>query len=173
MTTPRRPIRMRALLGLALVCAAATAWAGAKVGDRAGDFSLPTLDGSKVKLSDLRGNIVVVDFWASWCVPCKKELPALDALAKKYAAEKKPVVILAVNVDKERANAEKLLASVKVSSLRVLLDPDGRVASAYDVPTMPSSFVIDAKGLVRNVHSGFSSGDEKKFAEEIEALAKP
>jgi len=172
MTTPRRPIRMRAFLGLALVCAAATAWAGAKVGDRAGDFSLPALDGSKVKLSDLRGNIVIVDFWASWCVPCKKELPALDALAKKYAAEKKPVVILAVNVDKERANAEKLLASVNVSSLRVLLDPEGRVASAYDVPTMPSSFVIDAKGLVRNVHAGFSSGDEKKFAEEVEALAK-
>jgi len=163
---------MRSAMGLALVLAVATASAGAKVGDRAKDFSLPTLDGGTVKLSDLKGNIVLVDFWASWCVPCKKELPALDALQRRYADQKRQIVILAINVDKERANAEKLLASVKIGALRVLLDPDGKVAGAYDVPTMPSSFIIDAKGLVRNVHAGFSSGDEKKFADEIDALSR-
>jgi thiol-disulfide isomerase/thioredoxin len=164
----------KAALAVLLITAlpATTALANAKVGDRAANFSLPALDGGSVKLSDLKGKIVVVDFWASWCVPCRKELPALDALQKRYADAKKPVVILAVNVDKDRANAEKLLAAVKVAAIRILLDPDGKVAGAYDVPTMPSSFIIDEKGLVRNVHAGFSSGDERKFAEEIEALVR-
>jgi thiol-disulfide isomerase/thioredoxin len=163
---------MRTLLGLLAftLLPAGAAVAGAKVGDRAADFSLQALDGSKVKLSDLKGSVVVIDFWASWCVPCKKELPALDALARRY--DGKNIVILAVNIDKDRANAEKLLAQVKVSALKILLDPDGRVAGAYDVPTMPSSYIIDAKGLVRHVHAGFTSGDEKKIAEEVEALAK-
>jgi thiol-disulfide isomerase/thioredoxin len=161
------------VLALALVMASApSAFATAKVGDRAGDFSLPGLDGTKIKLSDLKGKIVLVDFWASWCVPCRKELPALDAMQKRYADAGKPVIILAVNVDKDRANAEKLLAAVKVGSIRILLDPDGKVAGAYDVPTMPSSFIIDEKGLVRNVHAGFSSGDERTFAREIEALVR-
>ena len=159
----------RLLLAAGLGLAAATALASPKVGERASDFSLPTLDGSKVKLSELRGKVVLIDFWASWCVPCRKELPALDALQKKYAGS---VVVLAVNVDKERANAEKLLSTVKVGALRILLDPDGKVAGAYDVPTMPSSFIVDTKGMVRNVHAGFSSGDEKRFAAEIDALAK-
>src|SRR5215469_16369272 len=61
------------------------ALAAAKVGERAADFNLPTLDGAKVKLSDLKGSVVLVDFWASWCAPCKKELPALDGLARRYA----------------------------------------------------------------------------------------
>jgi thiol-disulfide isomerase/thioredoxin len=168
MTTTRAALAALLAVGLP----AATALANAKVGDRAANFSLPALDGGSVKLSDLKGKIVLVDFWASWCVPCRKELPALDALQKRYADAKKPVIILAVNVDKDRANAEKLLAAVKVAAIRILLDPDGKVAGAYDVPTMPSSFIIDEKGLVRNVHAGFSSGDERKFAEEIEALVR-
>jgi len=155
-----------------IVCLSGAALGAAKVGERAADFTLPTIDGSQVKLSDLKGNVVVVDFWASWCVPCKKELPALDGLARRYAGENRPVVILAVNVDKDQANAMKLLKQVKVGALKVLLDPDSKVIGAYDVPTMPSSYVIDSKGMVRNVHAGFSSGDEKKFAEEIEALLK-
>jgi thiol-disulfide isomerase/thioredoxin len=155
---------------LALFVLSGVAAAATKVGDRAYDFTLPGLDGAAVKLSDLRGSVVVVDFWASWCVPCRKELPALDALARRYTDEKKPVVILAIGVDKERGNAEKLLASAKIASLRVLLDPDGKVPSAYDVPTMPTSFVIDAKGLVKFVNAGFTPGDEKKIAEQVDGL---
>ena len=161
-----------AVAAVATAMTQATAFGNAKVGDRAHDFSLPALDGSSVKLSDLKGKVVLVDFWASWCVPCRKELPALDVLQRHYADAGKAVVILAVNVDKERANAEKLLAAVKVGAIRILLDPEGKVAGAYDVPTMPSSFIIDDKGLVRNVHAGFSSGDEKQFAREIEALVR-
>lgn len=163
---------MRKIVGLGVLLLAGLAWAGAKVGDRAGDFTLPALDGSQVKLSDLKGNVVLVDFWASWCVPCRKELPALDALARQYADAKKPVVILAVGIDKDRANAEKLIAALKVANVRVLLDPDGKVPSAYDVPTMPTSVVIDAKGLVRHVNAGFEPGDERKLASQIDELLK-
>lgn len=156
------------LLGLGLTVSAHAA----KPGDRAPDFTLTTLDGKSVKLSSLKGQVVIIDFWASWCVPCKKELPALDALARRWRDGGKSVTILAVGVDKERGKAEKLLSSLKIASLTVLLDPDGKTPSAYDVPTMPSSYVIDAKGLVKHVHSGYSSGDEKRIAAEVEELLK-
>jgi thiol-disulfide isomerase/thioredoxin len=159
----------RAALVLAAFLLAGSAHA-AKPGERAPDVVLPDLDGKEVKLAALRGSVVVLDFWASWCGPCKKELPALDALARRYAGEGKPVVILAVNIDRERRNAEKFLASARVSSLRVLLDPKGKGAAAYDLPTMPTSYVIDGEGIVRLVHAGYAPGDEKKLKAEIDRL---
>lgn len=158
-----------------VVCLAAlvpTAAHAVKPGDRAPDFTLKALDGSQVKLSSLKGQVVVLDFWASWCVPCKKELPALDALARRWRDGGKAVTVLAVGVDRERGKAEKLLSGLKIGSLTVLLDPDGKTPSAYDVPTMPSSYVIDARGLIKHVHSGYSSGDEKRIQAEVEALLK-
>jgi peroxiredoxin len=153
------------LLALALPSAALAN----KVGERATDFTLRDLAGKPVRLSELRGQIVLLDFWASWCAPCKKELPALEALQKKYKASGKNVVILTVNIDKDRANAEKFLQSAKVTQIRVLLDKEGAVAGQYDLPTMPTSFVIDSKGIVRYIHAGFRPGDEKKVASAIDA----
>jgi peroxiredoxin len=143
-----------------------------KAGDRAIDFNLKDMQGRTIKLSALRGKIVVLDFWASWCVPCKKELPALEGLSRKWNAEKKDVVVLTVNIDKDRSKAERFLSSARVTALRCALDPDGGVASRYDLPTMPTSFVIDRKGIVRHVHAGFTPGDENKVAREVEALLK-
>jgi peroxiredoxin len=156
-----------AVLALLLVPALAGA---TKVGDRAPDFSLPALAGGTVKLSSLRGSVVVLDFWASWCAPCKKELPALEKLAQKWGAAKQPVIVIAVGIDKDRAKAEKQVETMKLSSVKVLWDPDGKVPAAYDIPTMPSSFVISPTGLVKAVHAGYSGGDEKKLAAEVEAL---
>ncbi len=165
-----------AAVAASVLCAAFLVGSGGaaatKVGERAADFTLPDLDGKTVKLSSLKGTVVVLDFWASWCGPCKKELPALDALAKRYRDAGKAVVVLALNIDRERANAEKFLATAKIDDLRVLLDPQGKTASAYDLPTMPSSFVIDGRGLIRKVHAGYASGDEKKLAAEIDRLLK-
>lgn len=158
-------------VGLAVAAMAGVA-GGAAAGDRAIDFSLKDLKGKTVKLSALKGKVVVIDFWASWCGPCKKELPALDALAKKYAAAKADVVILAINIDSDRKNAEKFLKSAKVSTLTVLLDPTGATADQYDLPTMPTSYVVDKKGIIRHVHDGYKAGDEKKLAAEIDALLK-
>ena len=166
----RPSMRAALVVSVGLLLFGSSAALATKVGDRAAEITLPDLDGNKVKLSDLKGSVVVLDFWASWCGPCKKELPALDAMAKGYAG--KPVVFIAVNIDKEKANATRFLTSAKISSLRILLDPEGKSASAYDLPSMPSSFVIDAKGLVRHAHAGFNSGDEKKIASEVDLLLK-
>jgi cytochrome c biogenesis protein CcmG, thiol:disulfide interchange protein DsbE len=167
----RRTITMRWLVSSLVLAVAAPAFA-AQAGDRAADFTLKDMQGKTVKLSSLRGKVVVLDFWASWCVPCKKELPALDSLARRYAATKKDVVVVTVNIDKDRAKAQRFLASAKVVSLRCALDPDGGVASRYDLPAMPTSFVIDKNGIVRHVHAGFTPGDEAKLAREIDALLK-
>jgi cytochrome c biogenesis protein CcmG, thiol:disulfide interchange protein DsbE len=177
MTRVSLRMAMIALIGLALgilaaIAASSRADAKQNQGDRAIDFTLKDLDGKSVKLSSLKGKVVLVDFWASWCVPCKKELPALDAMSAKYAKDKKDVVILTINIDKDRKNAEKFLSSAKIKALRVLLDPDGAVAEQYDLPTMPTSYVIDKKGIVKHVHEGYDAGDEKTVAGEIDALLK-
>src|SRR3954453_23723563 len=99
---------------------AGVAFAGVGKGQRAPEFSLPSLQGSTVALSQLRGKVVLVDFWAQWCEPCKKELPQLDRLSKEYAA--KGVVVLAVNIDKQRDNAERMVKQLGLT-LDVLLHP--------------------------------------------------
>ncbi len=129
-------------------------------------------DGKPVNLADLKGKVVLVDFWASWCAPCKKELPILDQLAKKYTADGKPVVVVAVNIDQDRGNAQKIVHELKISGLRIGLDPAGKVAGAYDVPTMPSSYVIDTQGAIRLVHPGFEPGDERDLAAAIDGALK-
>src|SRR5262245_30695936 len=95
---------------LALALHLSTPAFATQAGDRAIDFTPYALSGRPLKLSSLRGKVVVLDFCASWCVPCKKELPALDTLAKRLTAARKDVVILAVNIDKERAKAERFLS---------------------------------------------------------------
>ena len=153
-----------------LLAASATAFATVGKGQKAPEFALPSLKGSTLSLSSLHGKVVLVDFWAQWCEPCKKELPELDKLAKAYAG--KGVVVLAVNIDKQRTNAEKLVKQLGLG-LDVLLDPAGSVAASYDPPKMPSSFVVDKKGIVRFVNEGFEgSGDVEKFKHELDELTK-
>jgi thiol-disulfide isomerase/thioredoxin len=180
MATSLRPSRMTraraTLVSLAavvlLVGLAAVATAAGKAGHRAPDFSLAAEGGGTVKLSGLRGKVVLVDFWASWCKPCKKELPELDKLAKAYKDAGADVVVLAVNIDTKRDNALKFLKSAKIQHLTVLYDPSSTVAEQFDPPTMPTSYVIDRKGIVKVVHEGYKAGDEKKVKAEIDALLK-
>jgi peroxiredoxin len=155
------------MFALALLTAGA-AFAGVQKGQRAPEFSLPSLKGSNVALSQLRGKVVLVDFWAQWCEPCKKELPQLDRLSKEYAS--KGVVVLAVNIDKQRDNAERMVKQLGLT-LDVLLDPAGSVAGTYDLPKMPTSFVVDKKGIVRYVNEGFDGPtDVERFKHELDEL---
>jgi peroxiredoxin len=166
----RRWLGALALVGAVIAGTAATAWAGVGKGQKAPDFALPTLKGPTLSLASLRGKVVLVDFWAQWCEPCKKELPELDKLAKSYAG--KGVVVLAVNIDKQRGNAERLVKQLGLG-LDVLLDPAGSVAASYDPPKMPSSFVVDKKGIVRFVNEGFDGpADVEKFKKELDELTK-
>ena len=157
------------IIALSLFVAAA-AFAGVGKGQRAPEFSLPSLKGSTVTLSSLKGKVVLIDFWAQWCEPCKKELPQLDRLSKEYA--QKGVVIVAVNIDKQRENAERMVKQLGVS-LQVLLDPAGSVAGTYDLPKMPTSFVVDKKGIVRFINEGFDGPkDVDRFKQELDELTK-
>lgn len=162
---------MRKLMGVvAFSLVAGVAFAGVGKGQRAPEFSLPSLHGGTVSLSSMRGKVVLIDFWAQWCEPCKKELPQLDRLAKEYAG--KGVAIVAVNIDKQRDNAERMVKQLGVT-LPVLLDPAGSVAGTYDLPKMPTSFVVDKKGIVRYVNEGFEGPqDVSRFKQELDELTK-
>lgn len=122
------------------------------VGRTAPGFELTMLDGSTFKLEDARGKPVVLSFWASWCGPCRKELPALADLARA----RDDVAIYAVNVDREKRLAEKFLQQVKVD-LPIIWDPDSVALGQYDVLSMPTTFVVDANGTVKWRKTGYST----------------
>jgi thiol-disulfide isomerase/thioredoxin len=119
-------------------------------------------------MSALRGKVVLLDFWASWCGPCKEELPQLERLKASYAD--KGVAIVTVNIDNDKANAMKMAHQLRIT-LPVALDPEKTVASKYSPPTMPSSYLIDKTGVVRYVHEGFyGAKDVERFKKELDAL---
>lgn len=140
------------------------------VNDSAPDFTLSTLDGKQVSLKDHRGKVVFVNFWASWCPPCKKEFPELNELANEYKDQK--FVLLAVNLDKSADRVRDFLAKMKVApkSIVILLDPAAKVVADYIARSMPSSFVIDSKGIIRFVHFGYGEKDPAKWRQEIDSL---
>ena len=112
------------------------------------DFTLPSLDGQTVHLSDYQGRIVFLNFWATWCVPCQKELPAFQAFQQEQSGADSPV-ILAVNMLETADKVQPFLDGLGVSGLHVLLDTDGKVSDSYGIFNLPVTFVIDQKGIVR------------------------
>lgn len=138
-------------------------------GDGAPDIKLTDLSGKAVSLASLKGKVVLVDFWASWCKPCREELPVLEALHKKYADQ--GLSIIGVNVDSDAKSAKKFLDDNKlVLSFALANDAQHKVAESYAPPTMPSSYIIGRDGKVRFVHAGFRASDAKKMEAEIQQL---
>ena len=139
------------------------------VGRTAPDFTLPALSGGDIKLSELRGGkAVVVDFWASWCGPCREELPELERLRAVY--EPRGVRFVAVNIDNDRATAKDAAKKLGLT-MPVALDSEKKVAEAFSPPTMPTSYVLDGAGLVRFVHEGFAgTADIDRLRRELDAL---
>ncbi len=163
-----RPLRGIAALALAAatVLIAPSALA-VEIGAQAPAFSLPTASGKPIALDDLRGQVVYVDFWASWCGPCRRSFPWMNALQQRFGG--RGLAIVAVNVDKRRPDAERFLQQYP-AGFPVVFDPAGTVPTAYGVPGMPTSYLIDAKGNVVAIEQGFF--DERRAALEarIEAL---
>jgi len=138
-------------------------------GQAAPDFDLPDFAGHVVRLHDLRGKVVLVDFWASWCAPCKEELPVLDKLQRKYAA--RGLSVVGVNVDEREATAKAFLADRKLNlSFPLVNDGKHEIATRYAPGTMPSSFLIDREGRVRRVFTGYRSADADKLESAIQGL---
>jgi peroxiredoxin len=172
MTTSRlfSPVpAVRALLGLLLAASATLATAAVTVGAAAPDFTLRTLSGSNMRLQEQRGQVVLVNFWATWCGPCRKEMPHLNRIADKYKSS--GLVLLGVNVDDNVRNAADLSAKLGVN-FPVLLDTDKKVSRLYDLNSMPSTMVIDRSGRVRFVHRGYQDGYEDLYDKQIRDLLK-
>jgi thiol-disulfide isomerase/thioredoxin len=119
-------------------------------------------DAGTVSLDSLRGRAVLVDFWASWCGPCRKSFPWMKSMQEKYGA--KGLTIVAIDVDKDREAGDKFLSEFP-SPFVVAYDPDGKVAESFHVQAMPSSYVIDRDGKIAYAHRGF----EPKKASEMES----
>jgi thiol-disulfide isomerase/thioredoxin len=139
-------------------------------GDVAPDFTLPPLrteDGtSDIRLADFRGKVVYVDFWASWCPPCLVSIPLLDELRNRLVATGAPFEVLAINVDSDPDDGIEFLLDEPVKYL-ALRDPAGTTPALYKVPGMPTSYLVDAQGQVRLVHTGFRRSDIAKIEAEV------
>jgi len=128
-------------------------------------FSLPTRDGT-VCLDSLRGSVVYVDFWASWCGPCKQSFPWLKTVHDRYAS--KGLVIVAINLDKDRDAAETFLQQY-APPFRIAFDPSGKTAKAYKVWGMPTSYVVSKQGAILATHPGFDPKRTAAIESQIEA----
>lgn len=129
-------------------------------------FSLPGNAGP-ISLADYRGKVVYVDFWASWCGPCRKSFPWMNSLQQRYGPQ--GLVIVAINVDKKKEAAEAFLADFP-SQFTIAFDPSGKTAESYRVWTMPSSYLVDRKGMLHSTHRGFFDADKGRIEEEIKQL---
>ncbi|NNM60877.1 MAG: TlpA family protein disulfide reductase [Steroidobacteraceae bacterium] len=153
----------------ALVAIVAASSALAASGERgpAPPFTLTTPTGQKVSLSQFKGQVVMVNFWATWCGPCQQEMPLLNQIYQQYAPA--GFTLLGVNVDTNEAKVKALLARRPVS-FTVLLDPKNQVAGEYHVEEMPSTVIIGRKGNIRYVHRGYKPGDENAYQDHIRQL---
>jgi len=124
-------------------------------------------DGRPVRLADLLGRVVLVDFWASWCGPCKQSFPALDDMYGELHA--RGLEVLAVSVDESRKDADAFLAA-HPHRMTVLFDPQAKAAEAFGVDGMPSTFVIDRQGRIRSRHEGYTPGMTAAIRRQVEAL---
>lgn len=149
-----------------------TAFAKVKVGQEFPDFTLQKFADPKssIKLSSLRGKVVIVDFWASWCEPCKVELPILNKINKKFKS--KGLEIIGVNEDKELTEANTFLKEFPVQMTLLTDGQKAEVLNKLEVAGLPVTYVLDKKGKVTKIHKGFKDGDINKFEKEIIALLK-
>jgi thiol-disulfide isomerase/thioredoxin len=154
---------------IALTCFSAWHAGAAEEVKLAPDFTLKSNSGDNVRLLEQRGNVVLVNFWASWCGPCREEMPHLEELQQAY--QDLGFTILAVNVDENPAKANILLDDVAVS-FPILFDQDDNTSKLYDVRAMPTTVIIDRDGNQRFVHLGYKSGDEVKYQQVLKALLR-
>jgi len=160
------------LMVLALSCGAADNGDTRSLeGKAAPDFTLTTLQGETVKLSAMKGNVVVIDFWATWCPPCRESLPHLQALSANKDLAAKGLRVWAVNL---RENKEKVEQFMKDNNytFSVPMDQNGQVAGTYLVQGIPTTVIVGKDGNIKNVFVGFGAGSEKRMDEAIEAALK-
>jgi peroxiredoxin len=133
------------------------------------DFTLKSLKDRNLSLKEFRGQVVMINFWATWCGPCRQEMPALNALYEKYRSA--GFVLLGVNVDSETTNAAQMVSKLK-ATYPILFDTDKRASVLYQVSAMPTTVLIDRDGKVRYIQKGYVAGIENKYQTQIRELLK-
>ena len=167
-------IQARTIKGLAkgLVLAAAfvlPAFAASSSGP-APAFQLSGRGGKAIDLTQYKGQVVMINFWATWCGPCRQEMPLLEDIYKKY----KPMgfTMLGVNVEPDSKAAEAWLAKQKPVSFPIAFDTESKVSKMYKVAGMPSTVFVDRKGNIRIMHKGYKPGDENIYLTQIRSMLK-
>ena len=136
---------------------------------KAPNFTLKSNTGKNVKLSELRGQVILLNFWASWCGPCRQEMPLLEKLHKRYKAL--GFTVLGVNVEEDPRKAKTLLKDISVS-FPILFDTSNKVSKQYKVSAMPSTVMIDRDGNMRYLHKGYKPGDEAQYKKWVKKLVR-
>ena len=158
------------LMGLALSVFAATSLASSGLeGQQAPDFALKSSTGENLRLSEYRGDVVMINFWATWCGPCRQEMPLLDELYTRY--QRVGFNLLGVNIDDDSRRAMQMVDELGVS-FPVLFDARKEVSKLYDVDAMPVTVLVDREGNVRHVHHGYKPGYEEKYLDEVRSLLR-
>jgi peroxiredoxin len=157
------------LFALALLAATASVQANITPQTAAPDFTLKSAEGHNLRLQEQRGQVVLVNFWASWCGPCRVEMPHLNKLYDKYRAS--GFTLLAVNIDDDPLHGAKTAERWGLK-FPVLLDADKRVSKLYDLGSMPATVLIDRDGKVRFLHRGYRDGMELQYEQQIRQLVK-
>ena len=140
-----------------------------KLSGKAANFTLKSRSGENIKLSELRGQVVMLNFWASWCGPCRKEMPLLEQIHKKY--KRLGFTILGVNVEENTSAAKNYLKDVKVS-FPILWDTTNKTSKLYNVSAMPTTILIDRNGNKRYLHKGYKPGYENDYKKQIKKLLR-
>jgi peroxiredoxin len=139
------------------------------VNTKAPDFTLKSLSGENLNLTEQRGNITVINFWASWCGPCRKEMPILQKLHDKYTDL--GVQVWGINVEQENQAGRDFIKKISVN-FPILFDEKNTLSALYQVDAMPTTVVVDRSGQVRYVFRGYKDGYEKKYAKVIKKLIR-
>lgn len=165
----RRVLLSAAALLALPVLALASVQTAVQVGTPAPDFALKSAAGPNLRLSEHRGQVVMINFWATWCGPCRQEMPKLEEIFSRY--ERAGFTLLGVNIDEDSARALRLAADLGVS-FPLLLDNEQSVSRLYDVQAMPMTVLVDRGGKVRSVHFGYRPGMEQRYLDEVRALLR-
>ena len=138
-------------------------------GQPAPDFALKSSTGENLRLSEYRGDVVMINFWATWCGPCRQEMPLLDALYSRY--QRVGFSLLGVNIDDDSRRAMQMIEELGVS-FPVLFDARKEVSKLYEVEAMPVTVIVDREGNVRYIHHGYKPGYEDKYLDQIRSLLR-
>jgi peroxiredoxin len=155
------------LLALLMFAPIPGAWAQSLVGQPAPDFALRSLSQQTLRLSEFRGEVVLISFWASWCGSCRQAMPAFNAMYEKY--NRAGLVMLSINVDDELHRAQHMTESLNIP-FPVLYDERKDVGKLYLLDQMPLTVLVDRAGLVQQVFVGYHLGDERKFLTHVREL---